>query len=59
MYGCVRYFRERYVSAASLLHDPGVCFCGRVNEYIEKKMEKARFHSVISMGIKEQRFEIS
>ena len=39
MYGCVRYFRERYASAASLLHDPRVRFCGRVNEY----MEKARF----------------
>ena len=37
MYECVRYFRERYASAASLLHDPGVRFCGRVNEYMEKK----------------------
>ena len=37
MYGCVRYFRERYASAASLLHDSGVRFCGRVNEYMEKK----------------------
>ena len=52
MYECVKYFRERYASAASLLHDPGVRFCGRVNEYMEKKMEKARFHSVISMGKK-------
>ena len=34
MYGCVRYFRERYASAASLLHDPGVRFCRRVNEYM-------------------------
>src|SRR6185369_7115377 len=59
IYGCVRYFRERYASAASLLHDPGVRFCGRFNEYMEKKMEKARFHSVISMGTKVQRFEIS
>ena len=40
MYGCIRYFRERYVSAASLLHDPGVRFCRRVNEYMEKKIEK-------------------
>jgi hypothetical protein len=37
IYGCVSYFWERYGSAASLLHDPGVCFCGRVNEYMEKK----------------------
>ena len=59
MYGCVRYFRKWYASVASLLHDPGVRFCGRVNEYMEKKMEKARFHSVISMGTKEQRFEVS
>ena len=59
MYGCVRYFRERYASAASLLHYPGVRFCGRVNEYMEKNMEKARFHSLISMGTKEQRFEVS
>jgi len=58
MYGCVRYFRERYASAASLLHDPGVRFCGRVNEYIEKKMEKSRFHSIISMGTKEHIFEV-
>ena len=41
MYGCVRYFRERYASAASLLHDPGVRFCERVNEYMEKKDGKS------------------
>ena len=59
MYGCIRYFREWYASVASLLHDPGVRFCRRVNEYMDKKFEKARFHSVISMGTKEQRFEVS
>jgi hypothetical protein len=59
MYGCVRYFREQYVSAASLFHDPGVRFFGKVNEYIKRKMEKTRFHSVISMGTKEQWFEVS
>ena len=58
MYGCVRYFRERYASAASLLHDPGVRFCRWVNEYMKKKMENARFHSVISMGTNEQIFEV-
>ena len=26
---------------------------------MEKKIEKVRFHSVISMGTKEQRFEVS
>ena len=45
MYGCIRYFRERYASAAPLLNDPGVHFYRRVK--------------VISMGTKEQRFEVS
>ena len=54
-----KVFQGAYTSAASLIHDPGVCFCGRVNEYMEKKMEKSRFHSVISMGTKEQMFEVS
>ena len=43
MYGCVRYFRERYASAASLLHDPGVRFCGNVNEYMEKRWKRFDF----------------
>ena len=59
VYGCIRYFREWYASATPLLNYPGVHFCRRVNEYMEKKIEKARFHSVISMGTKEQRFEVS
>ena len=37
MYRCIKYFRERYASAASLLHDLGVRFCGRVNEYMKKR----------------------
>ena len=43
MYGCVRYFRERYASATSLLHDPGVRFCGNVNEYMEKRWKRFDF----------------
>ena len=26
MYGCIKYFRERYQAAAVLLNDPGVNF---------------------------------
>ena len=43
MYGCIRYFRERYASATPLLNDPGVHFCRRVNEYMEKKLKRLDF----------------
>src|SRR6185436_613664 len=43
MYGCIRYFRERYASAAPLLNDPGVHFCRRVNETWRKKLKRLDF----------------
>ena len=59
MYGCTRYFRERYQAAAVLLNDPGVIFCNRVTNYMKEKIEKAQYHRVVSMGTKDQRFEVS
>ena len=56
MYGRVRYFRERYASAASLLHDPGVRFCGRVNEYMEKKDGKCSISLSYIDGHKRAKF---
>ena len=57
MYGCTRYFRERYQTAAVLLNDPGVVFCNRVTKYMKKKIEKAQYHRVVSMGIKDRKFD--
>ena len=50
---------ERYQAAAVLLNDPGVIFCNRVSNYIKEKIEKAQYHRLISMGTKDQRFEVS
>ena len=41
MYGCTRYFRERYQAAAVLLNDPGVIFCNRVTNYMKEKIKKS------------------
>ena len=59
MYGCTRYFRERYQAAAALLNDPGVIFCNRVTNYMKEKIENAQYHIVVSIGTKDQRFEVS
>ena len=52
MYGCIRYFRERYQVAAVLLNDPCVIFCNRVTNYMKEKIEKSQYHRVVSMGTK-------
>ena len=53
MYGCTRYFRERYQAAAVLLNDPGVIFCNKVTNYMKEKIEKTQYHRVVSMGTKD------
>ena len=34
-------------------------FCNRVTNYMKEKIEKAQYHRVVSMGTKDQRFEVS
>ena len=58
MYGCTRYFRERYQAAAVLLNDPRVVFCNMVTKYMKEKIEKSHYYRVVSMGTKDQRFEV-
>ena len=57
MYGCTRYFRERYQAATILINDPRVVFCNMVTKYMKEKIEKTQYHIVVSMGTKDQRFE--
>ena len=45
MYGCTRYFRERYQAAAVLSNDSGVIFYNRVTNYMKEKIEKAQYQS--------------
>ena len=59
MYGCVKYFRERYMAASLSMSNPQIEFCTRVTEYMDKKTSKAKLHRVQSMGTHEQRFHVA
>jgi len=58
MYGCMKYFRERYMAATFNMNNPQIQFCGRVTEYMEEKIAKGKQHRVISTGTMEHRFEV-
>jgi len=57
MYGCIKYFRERYMAASINISNPQIQFCTRVTQYMQQKIEKAKLHRVISTGTMEHRFE--
>lgn len=59
MYGCVKYFRERYMAASLNMSNLQIEFCTRVMAYTEDKMKKAQLHRVQPMGTHEQRFEVA
>ena len=50
MYGCMKYFRERYMAASINISNPQIQFCTRVTQYMQQKIEKAKLHRVISTG---------
>ena len=58
MYGCMKYFRERYTAASINISNPQIQFCKRVTQYMQEKIEKAKLHRVISTGTMEHRFEV-
>jgi len=58
MYGCMKYFRERYMAASININNPQIQFCRRVTEYMKEKIAKAKQHRVISTGTMEHRFEV-
>ena len=53
MYGCMKYFRERYMAASININNPQIQFCRRVTEYMKEKIAKAKQHCVISTGTME------
>ena len=57
MYGCMKYFRERYMASINI-NNPQIQFCRRVTEYMKEKIAKAKQHRVISIGTMEHRFEV-
>ena len=58
MYGCMKYFRERYMVGSININNPQIQFCRRVTEYMKEKIAKAKQHRIISTGTMEHRFEV-
>ena len=42
MYGCMKYFRERYMAASININNPQIQFYRRVTEYMKEKIVKAK-----------------
>src|SRR6266542_4619885 len=59
MYGCAKYFRDRYNAVSPYLNNPGMLFRYRITDYMDKKITKAQQHNVRPMGTRQQRFEVA
>src|SRR5438552_11134304 len=59
MYGCAKYFRDRYNAVSPSLNNPGMLFGYRITDYMDKKITKAQQHNVRPMGTRQQRFEVA
>ena len=58
IYGCMKYFRERYMAASININNPQIQFCSRVTQYMQQKISKTKLHRVISACTMEHRFEV-
>ena len=58
MYGCMKYFRERYMAASINISNSQIQFCTRVTQYMQENIKKVKLHRVISTGTMEHRFEV-
>ena len=45
MYGCMKYFRERYMTASINISNPQIQFCTRVTQYMQENIEKTKLHA--------------
>ncbi|WVZ95908.1 hypothetical protein U9M48_041614 [Paspalum notatum var. saurae] len=59
LYGCAKYFRERYMAVSADLSNPSVLFGKRITKYMETKTDKAQNHNARLMGTRENMFEVS
>jgi len=59
MYGCAKYFRERYMAVSPSLNNPSVLYGYRIQEYIADKVRKAELHDVQIWGTLEHRFNVT
>ncbi|WVZ90776.1 hypothetical protein U9M48_037044 [Paspalum notatum var. saurae] len=59
LYGCAKYFRERYISISADLSNAYVLFGRTITKYMETKTDKAQIHNARLLGTRENRFEVS
>src|SRR5438045_5245458 len=59
MYGCAKYFRDRYHAVSLTVNNPAMVFRNRITEYMHKKITKAQQHNVRPMGTREQMVEVA
>src|SRR6266540_3404229 len=59
MYGCAKYFRDRYNVVSPSLNNLGMLFGYKITEYMDKKITKTQQHNVRPMGTRQQRFEVA
>ena len=58
-HGTLRYFRERHELAKKHIADhPNQPYCSCVMQYMAKKIEKAKKHTVRLIGNQERRYEV-
>ena len=58
-HGTLRYFRERHELAKKHIEDNhNTRYCSHVMEYMAKKIEKAKKHTVRLIGNQERRYEV-
>ncbi|WVZ91281.1 hypothetical protein U9M48_037472 [Paspalum notatum var. saurae] len=59
LYGCAKYFGERYMSISADLSNASVPFGRTITKYMETKTDKAQIHNARLLGTRENRFEVS
>src|SRR5437762_7782713 len=45
MYGCAKYFRDRYNAVSPSLNNPGMLFGYKIRDYMDKKTTKVQQHN--------------
>ena len=59
LYGCARYFRERFMAVSPSLNNPAVQFGFEKTKYLDNKITKSHSHDVREMGTAEKRFQVT
>jgi len=59
LFGCAKYFKDRYMAISPSLGNPAMLFGYKITEYMNSKITKSRLHDVRVMGTMERRFEVT